>query len=284
MSQPPSYCLHNEESFYILFAMFSNFHTHTYLCKHAEGTPLEYAKAAEAVGCSALGFSDHCPYPGDDMWLYCRMAAKQLPHYKKLVDEAKKAVSFPVYFGFECEWFPAHRRWFQDELLGTYGAAYLVFGSHWFPYQGNLEYIAAVTEKRLLFKYIDFTIEGMKSGLYAFLAHPDLFLSEQRTIDADCIACADSLIDAANDLNMPLEINGYGLIKSKIRRDYGEDYRYPVTAFWQRAAKKNARIICNSDAHQIDRVLEGVRDGINYAQELGIQTIDAAEALGFDHL
>jgi len=30
--------------------------------------------------------------------------------------------------------------------------------------------------------------------------------------------------------------------------------------------------------------LEGVRDGINYAQELGIQTIDAAEALGFDHL
>ena len=83
---------------------------------------------------------------------------------------------------------------------------------------------------------------------------------------------------------MPLEINGYGLIKSKIRRDYGEDYRYPVTAFWQRAAKKNARIICNSDAHQIDRVLEGVRDGINYAQELGIQTIDAAEALGFDHL
>lgn len=264
--------------------MFSNFHTHTYLCKHAEGTPLDYAKAAEAVGCSALGFSDHCPYPGDDMWLYCRMAAKQIPHYKKLVDEAKKAVFFPVYFGFECEWFPAHRRWFQDELLGTYGADYLVFGSHWFPYQGNLEYIAAVTEKRLLFKYIDFTIEGMKSGLYAFLAHPDLFLSEQRTIDADCIACADALIDAANDLNMPLEINGYGLIKSKIRRDYGEDYRYPVTAFWQRAAKKKARIICNSDAHQIDRVLEGVRDGINYAQELGIQTIDAAEALGFDHL
>ena len=264
--------------------MLSNFHTHTYLCKHAEGTPLDYVRKAASVGCSALGFSDHCPYPNDDMWLYCRMAAADIPLYKQLVDEAKAEASFPVYFGFECEWSPLHRSWFKDELLGKYGADYLVFGSHWFPLNGNLEYIAAVTEKRLLCKYIDFTIEGMRSGLYAFLAHPDLFLSEQTVIDADCLACADALIDAANDLRMPLEINGYGLIKSKIKRDYGDDYHYPVSAFWERAAKKNARIICNSDAHQIGQVLEGVQNGIRYAESLGIRVLDSAEALRFTHL
>jgi len=263
--------------------MLSNFHTHTYLCKHAEGTPLDYVRQAASAGCSALGFSDHCPYPHDDMWLYCRMAAADIPLYKQLVEDAKKEADFPVYFGFECEWSPQHRSWFKDELLGRYGADYLVFGSHWFPLDGGLEYIAAVTERRLLHTYIDFTIEGMKSGLYAFLAHPDLFLSSVRSIDADCLACIDALIDAANDLGMPLEINGYGLIKSKVRRDYGADYQYPVAAFWKRAAQKNARIICNADAHQIEQVLAGVQNGIEYAEDLGLPIIDAAEALGFAH-
>ena len=263
--------------------MLSNFHTHTYLCKHAEGTPLDYVRQAASDGCSALGFSDHCPYPHDDMWLYCRMAAADIPLYKRLVEDAKKEADFPVYFGFECEWSPQHRSWFKDELIGRYGADYLVFGSHWFPLHGGLEYIATVTERRLLHTYIDFTIEGMKSGLYAFLAHPDLFLSSIRSIDADCLACIDALIDAANDLGMPLEINGYGLIKSKVRRDYGADYQYPVAAFWKRAAQKNARIICNADAHQIEQVLAGVQNGIEYAEDLGIPIIDAAEALGFAH-
>jgi len=263
--------------------MLSNFHTHTYLCKHAEGTPLDYARQAAKDGCSALGFSDHCPYPHDNMWLYCRMAAAEIPLYKQLVDEAKKEAAFPVYFGFECEWAPHHVNWFKDELIGAYGADYLVFGSHWFPLNGDLIYIASVTEKRLLHKYIDFTIEGMKSGLYAFLAHPDLFLSNQTAIDADCLACADALIDTANDAGMPLEINGYGLIKPQIRRSYGEDYQYPVSAFWERAAKKNARIICSSDAHQIEYVLQGVQNGIRYAENLGITVLDAADALGFAH-
>ena len=52
--------------------LISNFHTHTYLCKHAEGKPIDYVKEAIKAGCSALGFSDHCPYP-DSSWDYCRM-------------------------------------------------------------------------------------------------------------------------------------------------------------------------------------------------------------------
>jgi len=264
--------------------MLSSFHTHTYLCKHAEGTPLEYVQQAAADGCSALGFSDHCPYPYDDMWPFCRMAAADIPLYKSLVDDAKKEASFPVYFGFECEWDPNHYKWFKDELIGKYGADYLVFGSHWFPLDGNFEYIVSIKEKRFLFDYIDFTIEGMRSGLYAFLAHPDLFLSEWVSIDADCLACADALIDAANDLQLPLEINGCGFTKSKIQRDYGEDYHYPVAAFWKRAAKKNACIICNSDAHQKEQVLVGAQNGIRYADALGITIHDSSEALGFSHL
>ncbi|MGP1576078.1 MAG: PHP domain-containing protein [Treponema sp.] len=264
--------------------MFSSFHTHTYLCNHAEGSPLDYIFQAETESCSALGFSDHCPYPHNDIWPFCRMQADQLPFYKELIEETKKYASFPVYFGFECEWEPQYASWFQDTLIGRYGAEYLVLGSHWYPVRGEYQYVVEIADKHTLHRYIDFTIEAMQSGLFSFLAHPDLFLSNRTVIDADCIACADALIDAANAENMPLEINGYGLFKPKIERNYGLDYRYPVGIFWERAAAKNAQIICNSDAHETGHVIAGTRKAFEYAARLGITAVDSADALGFARL
>ena len=254
--------------------MLSTFHTHTYLCKHAEGIPLHYVKQAEKEGCSALGFSDHCPYPQDDIWAFCRMGSSQLSLYRKLVNDAKTYAPFPVYFGFECEWEPRYAGWFKDTLIAKYGAEYLVLGSHWYPHNGTYEYVVDILDNRILRKYIDFTIDAMRSGLFAFLAHPDLFLAARTSIDADCIACGDALIDATNTFNVPIEINGYGLFKSKIRRDYGEDYRYPVRTFWERAAAKNARIICNSDAHDAHDVIMNAWKARDFASRFGITPIE----------
>lgn len=274
--------MHKRCASYILLRMYSSFHTHTYLCKHADGTPQEYIEQAARDGCSALGFSDHCPYPHDDLWFFCRMSSGELPLYKQLIQEVKAMAPFPVYFGFECEWHPAYRTWFSDVLVGEYGAEYLALGSHWLAMDSDVIYAPDIQEKTLVHRYVDFTIEAMRSGLYAFLAHPDLFLSKRTVIDSDCMAWSNALIDAANDLRIPLEINGYGLlVKSKIVRDYGEDYRYPVRAFWEQAALKNACIICNSDAHEARHVIAGCKRGFEYAQSLGITACDTAKALGF---
>ena len=47
--------------------MTSNFHTHTYRCKHATGDILDYLEQAKKDGCKALGFSDQCPLPQDNI-------------------------------------------------------------------------------------------------------------------------------------------------------------------------------------------------------------------------
>lgn len=212
------------------------------------------------------------------------MQAKQLPFYKELIEETKKYASFPVYFGFECEWEPQYTAWFRDTLIEEYKADYLVLGSHWYPVHGDYTYVVEISDNKTLHRYTDFTIEAMQSGLFSFLAHPDLFLSNRTVIDADCIACADALIDAAQAEGLPLEINGYGLFKPKIERNYGLDYRYPVSLFWERAAAKNARIICNSDAHEIAHVIAGTRSAFEYAHRLGIPAEDSADVLGFRRL
>lgn len=257
--------------------MLSNFHTHTYLCKHADGVPLDYVKTAEGK-CSALGFSDHCPYP-DTSWDYCRMNPAQIPLYKQMVNQAKAEASFPVYFGFECEWLPKFKSWYSDFLKEELNSDFLVFGSHWYPLDGYLAYAPELESKRLIFDYIDFTIDGLRTGIYNFLAHPDLFLAYTEKFDADLISCSKALIDAAVDLDIPIEINGYGLLKNKIIRDGKEESMYPVTKFWELARDKKAKIICNSDAHTPCHVIEGCLRAQTFAKNLGITTLDFEKLL-----
>ena len=46
--------------------MIANYHTHTWRCRHADGTEREYVETAIEAGFKILGFSDHTPqvYPG----------------------------------------------------------------------------------------------------------------------------------------------------------------------------------------------------------------------------
>ena len=39
-----------------------NYHTHTYLCGHAEGAPEEYVLKAIEGGIKYMGFSEHIPH------------------------------------------------------------------------------------------------------------------------------------------------------------------------------------------------------------------------------
>ena len=247
-----------------------NFHTHTYLCKHAVGVPKDYAASASKEHFSALGFSDHCPY-FDDMWLGMHMERSQVPLYRQMVEDARSITDIPVYFGFECEWHSRYQNWYRDTLIGEYGAQYLIFGSHWVDIDGEFIYIPEVTNPKDIIRYIDLTIEGMESGLYDYLAHPDLFLDRVTEFTPFYADLSKKIIEAALAFNLPLEINGNGCIKPKIIRDGVESYRYPVAQFWTLAAEMNAHIILASDAHDPANVAANLRLAETFARDLGIQ-------------
>ncbi len=265
-------CIHSQKTI-------GNFHTHTYLCKHAKGCPVDYVKEAKKFSCSALGFSDHCPYP-DSSWAYCRMHKDEIGLYKSLVEQAASEAPFPVYFGFECEWLPRFKSWYKDYLKAELKTDFLVFGSHWYEIDGTLAYVPEITDKKDVFGYIDFTIEGMATGIYSFLAHPDLFLSRVENIDADYRACSKALIRAAIEFNMPIEINGYGTLKKTVNRNGKSEYGYPAREFWEIARDMKARVICNSDAHFPEHTVLGCLRAYEFAETLGIVPEDAGAAIG----
>lgn len=252
--------------------LLTSFHTHTFLCKHAVGAPLDYIK--EAKDCAGLGFSDHCPYPHDDVWNDCRMNASDVPLYLQMVEKAKEEAKFPVFLSFECEWLPRFESWYRDYLRGELGVDYLVFGSHWFPIDNNLVWAPNLETKKDIADYVDFTIQGLQTGLYDFLAHPDLFLAFCTHIDSELLKISSYLIDACIDLNIPIEINGAGSLAPKIIRDGMEECGYPGIAFWEIARDKGATIICNSDAHSPKNVLYGAYSAYQFAKKLEIEVQD----------
>lgn len=259
----------------------TSFHTHTYLCKHASGTALDYVKQAEKDGCAALGFSDHCPYPNDSVWLGSRMTCAQVPDYIQAVDLARKSASFPVYWGFECEWYPAYESWYRDYLRAELSAEFLVYGSHWVSDNGEFLYIADINDPALLSRYVQLTVEALRTGLYDCFAHPDLFLAGFIHLNADVRAACLDIIDAAVAMDIPMEINGLGLLRPEILGDSGYRSPYPVREFWEMASDVGARIVCNSDAHQPSEVVIGARRAKDFAASIGVSVIDTAKALGF---
>jgi len=63
-----------------LESMPADYHTHTPLCFHANGSPEEFTQAAIAAGVTEYGISDHAPVGREyfDDW---RMLYNDLPKY-----------------------------------------------------------------------------------------------------------------------------------------------------------------------------------------------------------
>ena len=260
-----------------------NFHTHTKLCRHAEGVPVDYVEQAVKDGCTALGFTDHCPYPDScyDYWTHIRMSEEEVPLYHQWIETAREAAPFPVYEGFECEWDSNIASWYTEELRGKHGAQFLVLGPHWVTDGSSHVYVRDFENHSQLNKYIDQLVEGMASGAFNFLAHPDLFFACPLFAEwtEQTKACSRAIIDAASDLNIPLEINGLGMSRPLVDTSHGMRYAYPRLEFWEMAAQSEVQIICNSDAHFPKDVIFNAWRARDFAGRFGFKPVETLPGL-----
>lgn len=251
-----------------------NRHTHTHRCRHATGTVSDYARFAAGSGARILGVTDHVPWP-DDQWLGVRMSYTELDAHVAEIEAARAA--FPglkILAGFECEFRPEYRAYLEDELLGRRNFRYLIGGLHWAPADGKWPYLENFVAERRLSKYAGHAVKAMESGLFAFIAHPDLFGTWAGAWTDDAAACARDICAAAAALNVPLEINSYGMRKAAVKAGDSERPPYPWTPFWEIAAEYPVTVVCNSDAHEPEHLFAGIRECWALADRLGLQPAD----------
>lgn len=217
----------------------ANYHTHTARCGHAVGADEEYVKAAIAAGMQVLGFSDHIPWPDqvpprDTLHMRMNRAAEYAASVCALREKYRDQIA--IYLGFEAEYLPEFYE-AQMKMCEELDVDYLIMGQHFLP--ESLIYAGSRTgSRRVLERYVDTVLEGLSTGAYSCLCHPDLvdfagdgaFYRKQMR----------RLCEGVKKMGIPLEINLLGL---------GEGRHYPNERFWTIAGETENRAIIGVDAH-----------------------------------
>lgn len=256
----------------------NNYHTHTFRCRHADGDVADYVAAAAAAGLGELGFSDHCPFP-DNRWPENRMAMSDLPGYLEALRTAKAAAaadaSSPrVFTGLECEWAPEYATFIRAEFLGACGLDYLVAGIHCYLHKGEWRDTYLISEAAELVSFAETSCAAMESGLFSFLAHPDVFCLSWLPWDDNAVACARDILATSARTGVPIEINGYGMRKARVAAPEGSRRPYPREEFWRLAAEYDVSCVVNSDAHRPVDTGANLADGRKIAGKFGLKLIE----------
>ena len=227
--------------------MKANYHTHTFRCKHATGMDEMYVQSAIRAGFSTLGFADHTPWPYQSGYVSgIRMDISQLSGYVTSLRALKERYGneLNLLIGLECEYFPKYMNWLK-ETKEAYHLDYLIFGAHFIGSDEDSPYVGrACRDTAFMYRYADMCVEGMQTGLYAYLAHPDLFMRCRDTWDADCQAVAKAICSCALACDMPLEYN----LNAHVIGD--SECLFPRREFWEFAALMGNKAVIGYDAHQ----------------------------------
>ncbi len=248
--------------------MLADYHTHTPLCRHAEGRPEEYLDQALATGLAEYGISDHAPQspePFDD-W---RMLEEELPAYFEWINDARQHAKgrIPVRAGLECDWLPNCHDWIAH-LDSLYEWDYLIGSIHYLGHQWDFD------NPRWLGRWAQIDIEEVwtqywqeyaamaRSGLFDFLGHPDLIKKFAYRPTGDLRRFYDPVIEAITMSGVAIELNTAGFHKPCAEQ-------YPSVEFLQLAAQAEIPITLSSDAHHPSEVARDFEKGLALLKESG---------------
>lgn len=252
----------------------ANYHMHTSRCKHAVGTDEEYVVASIKAGYNQIAMTDHTPWnlfpfeAGNH-----RMFINQMDEYMASMRHLKSlyADQIDIKIGVEAEYSRDRMDWLKN-LIDEHELDVLVFGNHFRGYESNATYYGSYRDKKNLYKhYVEDAIDAMATGLYSIFGHPDLFFRTSNIVNAQALASAQEICDAANHYDVVLEYNLGGV------RD--GDHAYPKPEFWEVVAKNQNRSVIGIDAHSPKHMLDDkTRDEAKaFLKSIGVNLVETIE-------
>ena len=247
----------------------ADYHMHTPLCRHARGTPSEYAARAVAAGLTEIGFSDHSPMRRDDFddW---RMYFHQLGQYVADVEQARRDhPHLTIRLALEVDYLPGQESWIR-ELAALHPWDYFIGSVHYVSDSWDIDnpYKLSEWKKRDPFAvwsvYFERLTQAAESGLFEIIGHADLPKKFGIYPREDCTGLFTRFLDAVARAGVAIELNTAGL-----RKDCREIYPSPQIV--RLAHDRGVPITLGSDAHAPEEV------ALNFAEALAL-----ARSAGYD--
>ena len=222
-----------------------DYHTHTYLCKHAKGTPKEYVEEAIQKGLPQICFTDHAPAPcGYDY--SSRMDIKEFPHYRELISKVQTTPKIEVLFGIEADYYKGCEdflaSWLPkqdfDIVLGS-----VHFIAEWgFDNETNISQWTTANVNDTWKRYFTLLGELADTRLFDIISHMDLPKKFGHQPTADIVEIIQPSLERIAASGMAIEINTSGL-------DKPAKEMYPSMQILKICHKMDIPITFGSDSH-----------------------------------
>ena len=242
----------------------ANYHSHVYLCGHAEGDVEDYLKEAERTGLVEVGISDHAPIPV----AWTKDASYNRPYgahnmtmdtfYNVYLPSLEQGIKdhpqLNVLKALESEYLPPYKEHYETLLSSL---DYLVLGVHYFKMEDRVvDTYSALSDEEAL-AYASAVEEALDTHLFKVLAHPDLFMMKRVPSEEIFTNVKERLVKACIKNNVYMEVNANGR------------GRYPYEAFFKGLEQSGVKFLVNSDAHKIENMNgQNVREALEFSERL----------------
>ena len=123
--------------------------------------------------------------------------------------------------------------------------------------------------------YAQSVCDGIETGFFKFVAHPDLMFLNMFGWDGNCTKACEMIIECAEKHNAVLEFNANGYRRQENFYPDGRRFPYPHINFWRMVKNTNVRVIIGSDCHEPHQIFdEKVELAYKTADMLGLNVID----------
>jgi len=245
-----------------------DYHIHTGLCGHAEGSIGDYVSEAGRRGIPEVCFTDHAPNP-DGYDPAHRMRLNQFPSYRHAVEGVQNDEAPKVLFGVEADYYEGCER-FLDSWLSDQGFDFVVGSVHFIQGWGfdnpeERHVWDSVDISATWRKYFETLMRLVDTRLFDAVCHMDLPKKfGHRPPDRDLKEMVRPVLDRMAQVGMGMELNTSG-----IRKPVGEIY--PSAMIVSMARERDIPICFGSDAHSPSDVGADFDMALKLAREAGYQ-------------
>ncbi|XZE52809.1 histidinol-phosphatase [Planctomycetaceae bacterium SH139] len=242
-------------------------HSHTPLCKHAQGLPIEYASQAHQLGLAGITITCHNPMP-DGFSAAVRMDPEQWDEYQQIVRDAAEHWQgrVDVRLGLEADYFPGYEKWLEEQIDSA-PLSYVLGSVH-----------PQIAEYRIRFgnpdpvvdqsTYFSMLADAAETGLFDCLSHPDLIKNVTSTAWepdrlTDVIAAA---LDRIAQTGIAMELNTSGRLKRIPEMN-------PFPGMLSMMLERQIPVVLGADAHVPKRVGEGYPEALALLAEIGYEEV-----------
>ena len=198
------------------------------------------------------------------------MRPHQLEDYCRTVRalQAEYRDQLQISLGLEAEFYPGIWHELLPRLQDA-GIEYLILGQHWLGNeQGEHGSGGATADENLLGRYCRQVMEGLDTGSFTYLAHPDLmnFVGDRNIYRKHM----GQLCRFARQADIPLELNLLGIRSGR---------HYPNVEFFALAAEEGCNIILGMDAHEPRHIqeTETERKALEIVRHYGLNLLETVE-------